>query len=80
MLRLAGLLLPDRPWVMGQTWWGLLFAHWQVPADELRPHVPEPLELDEYEGSAWLAITPFAVTGLHLRGALPPPRVSRFSS
>ena len=27
--------LPDRPWVQGQTWRDLLFAHWRVPAEEL---------------------------------------------
>jgi uncharacterized protein YqjF (DUF2071 family) len=70
--------VPQRPWLMGQTWRDLLFAHWQVAADDMRALVPEPLELDEYDGSAWLGITPFAVTGLRPRGAPPPPAVSSF--
>src|SRR5206468_7948820 len=45
----------------------------------LRPHVPERLELEEYDGSAWLGITPFAVTGLRLRGVPPLPLLSSFS-
>jgi uncharacterized protein YqjF (DUF2071 family) len=70
--------LPDEPWVMAQTWGDLLFAHWPVPAAALRPHVPEPLPVDTFDGTAWLGVTPFEVSGLRLRGTLPPPMVSRF--
>jgi hypothetical protein len=70
--------LPERPWLMGQTWYDLLFAHWELPAEALRPLVPAPLELDLRDGRAWLGITPFVVGGLRLRGAPPLPRLSRF--
>ncbi len=63
---------------MGQTWANLLFAHWAVQEEELRAHVPESLELDLYDGTAYLGITPFEVTGLRMRGTLPLPRVSTF--
>ena len=70
--------LPAGGWVMGQTWDDLLFAHWPVPEDELRPLVPEALELQTRDGTAWLGVTPFSVTGLRLRGTLPLPYVSEF--
>ncbi len=70
--------LPRARWTMGQTWQNLLFAHWRVPAAVLRSHVPEPLELEEFDGSAWLGITPFRVSGVRLRGTLPLPRLSSF--
>ena len=70
--------LPSRGWVMGQTWEDLLFAHWRVPLDELRPHVPAGLEIDEHDGAAWIGVTPFRVTGVRARGTLPLPYVSRF--
>ncbi len=38
--------MPDAPWVMTQTWHDLLFAHWQVPATELRSKIPPELQLD----------------------------------
>ena len=63
---------------MGQTWQTLLFAHWRVPRDELRPHVPEPLELEEFDGSAWVGLTPFRVVGLRIRGVPPLPLLSSF--
>lgn len=70
--------MPGGRWVMGQTWLNLLFAHWRVAPELLRPHVPARLELDEHDGSAWIALTPFTVTGLRLRGMLPLPLVSQF--
>jgi uncharacterized protein YqjF (DUF2071 family) len=70
--------LPDAPWVMGQTWSDLLFCHWPVAAEALAPHVPASLPLDTYDGSAWLSVTPFEISGTRPRGAPPPPRLSRF--
>ncbi len=67
---------PSRPWLLGQTWSDLLFAHWRVPAEALRPLVPEPLELDSFDGSTWLAISPFSISDVRLRGTLPPPLLS----
>ena len=70
--------LPAGRWTMGQTWQNLLFAHWRVPHDLLRPHVPERLELEQHDGSAWIGLTPFRIAGLRLRGALPLPLLSSF--
>ena len=67
-----------RPWVMGQSWISLLFAHWRVDHDLLRRHVPDALELEQYDGSAWLGLTPFRVEGLRLRGIPPAPVLSSF--
>ena len=68
----------DRPWIMAQTWDDLLFAHWRVSADAVRRLVPAGLDVDERDGSAWLGVTPFVVTGIRARGLLPIPRVSSF--
>jgi uncharacterized protein len=71
--------LPNSPWVQGQTWCDLLFAHWRVPAERLRRVMPPSLPLHLWEdGSAWLGITPFVVKGLRVRGAPPLPWVSQF--
>lgn len=66
--------LPGDPWVLYQEWHDLLFAHWRVPAAALRPLVPPELELDRFDGSAWLGITPFMLRGIRPRGlpAFPP--------
>lgn len=69
---------PDEPWVMAQSWRRLLFAHWPVAARTLRPLVPDRLELDTFDGTAWLGLTPFRLEGLRLRGLPPLPGLSSF--
>ena len=70
--------LPRIPWVMFQSWRKLLFAHWPVPADMLRELVPDGLTVEEFDGTGWLGITPFRLTGLRLRGLPALPGVSEF--
>jgi uncharacterized protein YqjF (DUF2071 family) len=70
--------LPSRGWLMAQTWENLLFAHWPVPAAAVREHVPMELSIDEYDGSAWVGVTPFRLSGLRLRAAPPAPFLSSF--
>jgi uncharacterized protein len=70
--------VPEGSWMLGQTWQDLLFAHWRVNADALRRLVPAALTVEEHDGSAWLAITPFVLTGFRFRGTLPLPVVSSF--
>jgi uncharacterized protein YqjF (DUF2071 family) len=71
--------LPEGSWFQGQTWCDLLFAHWRVPAEQLRRVIPPALPLHLYDdGSAWLGITPFVVKGLRPRGTPPMPWISHF--
>lgn len=55
------------------VWENLLFEHWPVPAELLRPLVPAGLELETHDGSAWLGVVPFEMRGVRMRGtpALP---------
>src|SRR4028118_1160406 len=57
--------------IMHQRWGSLLFMHWPVPAELLRPLIPEPLVVDTHEGLAWVGITPFTMWGV--RPAFAPP-------
>ena len=70
--------LPERPWVMTQTWNDLLFAHWAIDAHELRSKIPAPFELDLFEGRAWLGIVPFHMTNVAPRGVPSLPGISEF--
>jgi uncharacterized protein len=49
--------------VMYQSWGKLLFIHWQLPVEALRPLIPEPLMIDTFGGKAWIGVTPFAIWG-----------------
>jgi uncharacterized protein len=70
--------LPERSWVMGQTWEDLLFAHWRAEVDGLRALLPPGVELDLFEDEAWVGLTPFRLTGLRARGLPPLPFLSSF--
>jgi hypothetical protein len=63
---------------MGQTWDDLAFLHWRLDPDELRPRIPAGLELDVFDGAAWLGMTPFRLEHLRVRGTLPVPVLSSF--
>jgi uncharacterized protein YqjF (DUF2071 family) len=63
---------------MAQTWRDLLFAHWPVPAEVIQQVLPRALPVDTFDGSAWIGVTPFEVSGLRPRGGLPIPSASRF--
>src|SRR5665213_1567472 len=52
--------------VMHQTWSKLLFMHWHVRPDLLRSLVHHDLEIDTFEGKAWVSISPFVLSGLRL--------------
>jgi hypothetical protein len=45
-------------------WIDLAFLHWRVPPDDIRPLLPPPLELDLFDGSAWIAVVPFRMAGV----------------
>lgn len=70
--------LPDRPWVMTQSWHDLLFAHWPVDKVLLASKVPEPLELELYEDEAWLGVVPFRMTNVAPRAVPAVPWLSEF--
>ncbi len=51
--------------LMRQRWSQLLFAHWAIDPALLRPYLPARLELDLFEGQAWLGVVPFTMS--HIR-------------
>jgi hypothetical protein len=64
---------------MHQNWGKLLFIHWRIDKKLLRPLIPEALEIDVFDGSAWIAVAPFTMWDIR---ALPPflPRMPGLSS
>jgi len=61
---------PDGEPVMHQRWDDLLFLHWPLDPPALRPFIPTALDIDTFEGQAWIGITPFRVEDIRL-GSLP---------
>ncbi|MCH2201955.1 MAG: DUF2071 domain-containing protein [Fuerstiella sp.] len=44
-----------------QNWKHLVFLHWRVPPEQLQIQLPNGLEPEIFDGSAWLALVPFAM-------------------
>ena len=62
--RIAPTLRPLSPVVGYQNWRDLLFLHWPVPVEVLRPLVPAPLSIDTYDGVAYVGLVPFWMIGV----------------
>lgn len=60
--------LSGNKWIMRQVWRDVLFLHWPVQPELLRPHIPPALEIDTFEGYAWLGIVAFTMKGIYFRG------------
>ena len=70
--------LPARPWVGRQSWHDLLFAHWPLPPAEVRRLVPAGLNVDQHQGTTWVAVVPFRMSGVAPRGLPDLPGLSAF--
>ncbi len=69
---------PNRPWLCGR--FGTIFcsctARWTAP--HLPPLVPPRLDIDTFDGSAWIGLVAFWISGIRLRAGLGFPLLSSF--
>ncbi len=70
--------VPTGSWALNMSWHDLLFMHWPVPADALRPLIPSALNLDTFDGNAWLGVVPFRMSGVRPRFLPAVPGLSGF--
>jgi uncharacterized protein YqjF (DUF2071 family) len=70
--------MPTGPWIMAQSWHDLLFAHWPIDASHLRPLIPTALDIDTFQGEAWIGVVPFRMSGVRLRATPALPTLSAF--
>src|SRR5438105_8697138 len=49
---------------MFQCWERLTFLHWRYLPEVIRPLLPYHVELDTFDGTAWVGLTPFLLSGL----------------
>jgi uncharacterized protein YqjF (DUF2071 family) len=50
--------------LMRQHWGKLLFMHWPIDVKLLRPLIPAALEIDSFDGTAWIGVVPFTMWGI----------------
>jgi uncharacterized protein YqjF (DUF2071 family) len=48
-------------------WHDLVFLHWPIRPEMIRPLIPVGIELETFEGSAWLGVVPFRMSGVRPR-------------
>jgi uncharacterized protein YqjF (DUF2071 family) len=53
--------------MMAMDWSDLLFMHWPAPAEALRHLIPAGLDLDLFQGQAWIGVVPFRMSGVRPR-------------
>lgn len=64
---------------MEMRWLDLMFIHYRVPLEKLRALVPPPLELDTFDGEAWIGVVPFRMSHVVPRGFPSLPWFSAFA-
>ncbi|WP_163581342.1 YqjF family protein [Gracilibacillus saliphilus] len=70
--------LPPGHWLMTQRWDHLLFIHLPIDKEVVQRHIPDGLEIDTYEGSAWITVLPFKINNMHFRKLPPIPFLRSF--
>lgn len=70
--------MPARPWVMRMNWEQLAFLHWRVAPELVERLLPSGLELDTFDGAAWIGVVPFLMTDVGARGLPGFPTTARF--
>ncbi|MBB2915340.1 hypothetical protein FHS43_006660 [Streptosporangium becharense] len=56
----------------------MTFVHWRYPAALVQPLLPRGLTVEEFDGSAWVGLTPFLMEDVRLPGVPALPWMSRF--
>ena len=63
---------------MRQRWAGLLFLHWRVDPALVQARLPAGLQVDTFDGAAWLGVVPFFMDRVRPAGFPPVPWLSWF--
>lgn len=63
---------------MYQSWGKLLFMHWPIDPEILRPLIPSQLSIDTFAGQAWIGVVPFTMWGIRASFLPPIPGTSAF--
>lgn len=71
-------MMPERSHSFVQKWHHVSFLHWEVDPVRLSSYIPTKLELDTYNGKAYIAIIPFMMRDIRPRLAFSIPSISTF--
>ena len=69
---------PERSWSLNMAWHELAFLHWAVDPNVIAKHLPDGLQVDTFEGRAWLGVVPFRMSQVRPRFCPSVPWLSAF--
>ncbi len=58
---------PNGPWIASQLWKHLLFINYPVDEHTVGKIIPEGLEVDTFDGKAWITVLPFKIENFTVR-------------
>ena len=58
--------LPENYWMYFQEWNNVIFAHWKVNENSLKKLIPAGLNLDLFDGEAWISLVAFTLKKLRI--------------
>jgi uncharacterized protein YqjF (DUF2071 family) len=64
--------------VMTQQWCDLAYIHWRCDPEVVQGLLPEGLEVDTFDGSAWVGLIPFSMRNIAVPGLPPIPYFGSF--
>tara|TARA_B100000459_G_scaffold71798_1_gene39800 strand:- start:1148 stop:1933 length:786 start_codon:yes stop_codon:yes gene_type:complete len=70
--------MPERKSTLHQNWINLTFMHWKIDPKALQPYIPEGLEIDLFNGDAYIGAIPFTMEKVRPRGLPWLPFISTF--
>lgn len=70
--------MPAEPWMFYQEWNQVLFMHWAIAPELLQPLIPQGIEIDTFDGMAWVSMVAFRMEGLYPRNFFPVSLLSDF--
>lgn len=69
---------PPSPAVMRQRWTAVTYLHWPVPVEAVARVLPPGLEVDTFDGQAWVGLVPFVMRDVAPPVGPPLPWLSHF--
>ncbi len=70
--------IPKESWQFYHQWKDILFLHWPIPKDILRPHVPDNLSLDTFQGQCYISYVIFSMRDIRPKNLFPFSPISDF--
>jgi len=63
--------------IMRQSWNHITFIHWPYAPRTIQRLLPSSLQVDAFDGRAWVGLTPFFLEDVTVPGVPPPPWISQ---